>query len=279
MLRVCPEIENCPDDFVGNFSSEANDTLDFISRKFAPAPPKINNLWTKTACGTTFTSTISQADADQQAAALVALCTQNPCDGPCNDNPTFCNTAQTACTPCPDGTPSCFTVAAGAFCGYTNQASADSAALQFARIQSRALLICPSPLLKCTCVGSAYFSRISVGVPVDWTLVGGNLPPGLNFSDGFGLSTTISGTPTTSGEYFFQIRALSLEGNFALKTYSIVVLEIATTSLPAFTIGVPYSFQLQAVGGSGNYAWKITSGTLPNGLVMSQSGLISGTPT
>lgn len=42
--------------------------------------------------------------------------------------------------------------------------------------------------------------------------------------------------------------------------------------------GVQY-FQLQVNGGSGNYTWSITSGTLPTGLTLSSNGLVSGTPT
>ncbi len=51
------------------------------------------------------------------------------------------------------------------------------------------------------------------------------------------------------------------------------------TTLPEFTQGDAYSFQVPGSGGSGNYAFKITSGSLPAGLTMSSTGLISGTPT
>lgn len=69
--------------------------------------------------------------------------------------------------------------------------------------------------------------------------------------------------------------------------YSIVIdpcevadeLEITTTELPEGDQDVAYSFQMEASGGSGNYVWTILSGTLPDGLTMSASGLISGTPT
>lgn len=57
-------------------------------------------------------------------------------------------------------------------------------------------------------------------------------------------------------------------------------LTIITTSLPSATEGLAYSVQLQATGGSGNYAWSLASGSsLPTGLSLSASGLISGTPT
>ncbi len=59
-------------------------------------------------------------------------------------------------------------------------------------------------------------------------------------------------------------------------------LQITTTSLPAATVGQPYSFQLQATGGTPPYTWNKYGprgrGVLPIWLHLSKSGLISGTP-
>jgi alpha-tubulin suppressor-like RCC1 family protein len=61
-----------------------------------------------------------------------------------------------------------------------------------------------------------------------------------------------------------------------------VAVTITTTSLPDGTLGQPYSFQLQAIGGTLPYTWNkygpIGMGTLPLGVSLSRSGLISGTP-
>jgi hypothetical protein len=54
---------------------------------------------------------------------------------------------------------------------------------------------------------------------------------------------------------------------------------IDTTSLPDATQGVAYSVQLLAHGGTPPYTWSIFAGSLPAGLTLSSSGLISGTPT
>src|SRR5579863_1813180 len=54
---------------------------------------------------------------------------------------------------------------------------------------------------------------------------------------------------------------------------------VTTTTLPSGTVGTAYSSQLTATGGTNTYTWSITSGALPNGLNLSSSGLISGTPT
>jgi hypothetical protein len=52
---------------------------------------------------------------------------------------------------------------------------------------------------------------------------------------------------------------------------------IATTSLSNAVRGAAYSYQLQATGGAAPYRWKLI-GTLPRGLKLHPSGLLSGTP-
>jgi hypothetical protein len=56
-------------------------------------------------------------------------------------------------------------------------------------------------------------------------------------------------------------------------------LVINTVSLPDVALFAPYSQQLQASGGIPPYTWSITLGSLPAGLSLSSSGLISGSPT
>jgi len=59
---------------------------------------------------------------------------------------------------------------------------------------------------------------------------------------------------------------------------SILPLQITSTSVPSGQVGVTYSATLQASGGTPAYVWSISSGSLPAGLVLSPSGVISGTP-
>jgi Putative Ig domain len=56
-------------------------------------------------------------------------------------------------------------------------------------------------------------------------------------------------------------------------------LEVLDEFIPEGYVSTPYSHQMSAYGGSGSYTWSIWSGSLPAGLTLSSSGLISGTPT
>ena len=50
--------------------------------------------------------------------------------------------------------------------------------------------------------------------------------------------------------------------------------------LPDAVVGVPYSRTLGALGGSGGpFSFSVISGTLPTGLTLSTTGVLSGTPT
>jgi len=56
-------------------------------------------------------------------------------------------------------------------------------------------------------------------------------------------------------------------------------LAISTASLPGASLGTAYSQSLAATGGKSPYTWSRSSGTLPTGLSLSSSGVISGTPS
>jgi hypothetical protein len=49
--------------------------------------------------------------------------------------------------------------------------------------------------------------------------------------------------------------------------------------LPAGSIGVAYSETITAQGGTAPYSYALSTGSLPPGLALSSSGVISGTPT
>ncbi len=117
---------------------------------------------------------------------------------------------------------------------------------------------------------------------VTWTLSGpGTLSGNTTTSVVYTAPSNIS-TSTTA-----TITATSVANSSVTATESITltaVLTIATTSLPAGALGVPYNAFVDAAGATGTFTWTVTSGSLPAGLTFlttstSSSAEISGTPT
>jgi Putative Ig domain len=118
--------------------------------------------------------------------------------------------------------------------------------------------------------------------PYTWSLTSGTLPPGLSLTTTTGV---ISGTPTTTGSYPITVQVADSESTpaTATGTFTITInptppLQVTTSSLSTGTQGVRYSNSLAATGGVPPYSWSLTSGPLPQGLTLSGTGVISGTP-
>jgi len=111
-----------------------------------------------------------------------------------------------------------------------------------------------------------------------WSLAGGSLPAGLSLS----TSGVISGIPTQAGTNNFTVQVES-GGATATKELSITVVnppvEVTTTALGSGFLGIAYYETLGATGGTGAYVWSLAGGSLPAGLILSTSGIISGMPT
>lgn len=56
-------------------------------------------------------------------------------------------------------------------------------------------------------------------------------------------------------------------------------LTITTSAVPGAQSGTAYSYPLSASGGTTPYQWKVASGSLPQGFVLSSTGSLSGTTT
>jgi hypothetical protein len=130
-------------------------------------------------------------------------------------------------------------------------------------------------------VGAAYSQTLAATggtMPYSWSLFSGTLPAGLSLSS----SGAISGTPTTSGgPTSATFRVTDSASATVTKSVSITInipLSIGTSSLSNGVVGVTYSQTLSANGGSYPYTWSAVSGTLPVGLSLNSTGVISGTP-
>ncbi len=116
-----------------------------------------------------------------------------------------------------------------------------------------------------------------------YSLASGSLPPGLAFTvSPNNTGATITGIPTAAGSSTFSVQVTDQSSPPQQKTASFTIiianpLVITTTSLPDGNVGTPYSAQLASTGGVGPIQWSAYS--LPAGLSLSSTGLISGTPT
>jgi hypothetical protein len=57
------------------------------------------------------------------------------------------------------------------------------------------------------------------------------------------------------------------------------VITLTPTTLPTGTVGVSYGQPITGSGGTAPYTFKITSGALPAGLILTSNGVLAGTPT
>ncbi len=145
-------------------------------------------------------------------------------------------------------------------------------------------------------VGGAFafdFFLSGGAAPYTWSVASGSLPPGLALTSPYATSgdynSQLSGTPTTAGTYTFTMRVSDYDGQQATQQFSLTVappLQITPTTLPAGTVGVPYSRDLPAQGGTPPYTWSVvnTINELPPGLTLDTTApdfnnVLTGTPT
>ena len=130
-------------------------------------------------------------------------------------------------------------------------------------------------------VGVPYAQPIAVSggtVPYTYTVSSGHLPPGLSFAaDG------VSGTPTTAGNYNFTLTVMDASGSSSTsQTVTLTInppVLITPAAVPNWTVNLPgYNQTISAAQGTGTKTLTF-SGSLPPGLVLSSSDVLSGTPT
>lgn len=141
-------------------------------------------------------------------------------------------------------------------------------------------------VLKSGISGTAYSETISAqggtGSGYTYSVTAGALPTGTSLNSSTGV---ISGTPSAAGSYSFTIKVVDSAGSFGSQVFLISI------SAPSYTleeygqvlhdavVGTAYSETLSVTGGTGPYTWSLASGSLPTGLSLSSSGVISGTPS
>jgi putative Ig domain-containing protein len=112
--------------------------------------------------------------------------------------------------------------------------------------------------------------------PYEWSLAAGTLPSGIKMQS----SGVVTGTAVLAGTYPFTAKVTDASGNTATRALTLAVssiLAIADSSFPEVDAATPYAVPLAATGGIAPYEWSLAAGTLPSGIKMQSSGVISGT--
>jgi hypothetical protein len=137
-------------------------------------------------------------------------------------------------------------------------------------------------------------------LPYQFTIIGGNLPPGLSLA----MSGHVGGTPTQAGSFSFWVnlsdqnppsadwcRPAQAQREFTIVINGssgnpspppptpapVAAPAITTSSLPEASVGSAYSTSF-AASGAGSKTWSVASGSLPSGLSLASNGVLSGTP-
>ncbi|MFN3325540.1 MAG: putative Ig domain-containing protein [Bryobacteraceae bacterium] len=142
---------------------------------------------------------------------------------------------------------------------------------------------CPLPPAM---AGVAYAQtlRASGSIPYRWTWGenGASPIPGLRLTE----NGQITGVPEYEGTYIFPLQLVADDPAIPATTRSCsltvkpapLAVEVAFCPVPKATVGVPYSSALTVGGGSGPFRWSLI-GQLPNGLMLSAAGQVSGIPS
>jgi uncharacterized delta-60 repeat protein len=107
----------------------------------------------------------------------------------------------------------------------------------------------------------------------------GSLPIGLTLTAG-GL---LSGTPTTTGTFNFDVTVTDTVSDSDTQSYTVVInpaVGVSPPTLPDGTVYTAYNQTVSMTGGTGSPTFAVTAGALPTGLSLNtSSGAITGNPT
>ena len=144
------------------------------------------------------------------------------------------------------------------------------------------ILIIGTTYLNDGIVGTDYLGQLMVyggSDTLQWSVISGSLPGGLSLN----TAGVIIGEPTVQGTFNFTVQVFdpvnnkqSIPMEFSIQVVDPLVLTAG--SLPDGKTGILYTEVLETSGGIEPFFWSTTSGTLPDGLALSSSGVISGVP-
>lgn len=120
-------------------------------------------------------------------------------------------------------------------------------------------------------------SNFAAGSLVLWN----SLPLATTFSSATQLSANVTANLiATPGVAIVQVRNPDGATSSALPfTITAAPPTITTETLTAAVATTPYTFTLAATGGTPPYSWFVVGGSLPAGLFLTPTGLVTGTPT
>jgi hypothetical protein len=92
-------------------------------------------------------------------------------------------------------------------------------------------------------------------------------------------SITVTTGASVSGRLLARNGAVTLDSSSIAVCPACTPITLSPATLPNGTIGAAYSQTITASGGTAPYTFSIIAGSLPPGLTLSSSGLLTGTPT
>jgi len=147
------------------------------------------------------------------------------------------------------------------------------------------LVFITDPVLPFAYQGDRYLVKIDImgGCPGFTYSYDGLLPEGLILDPENGiLSGTIEKDNRNKGNFFFIVKVTDQNNKNYQQSYSIEIFEeltfVSTSPLKSAMIGYSVFEQLELKGGERPYTFEIISGNLPEGISLSKTGAMIGTP-
>lgn len=147
-------------------------------------------------------------------------------------------------------------------------------------------VVLQSAVLPQAVAGTALDAQLSSSggaAPYTYAIVGGSLPTGLSLD----RSGHLAGTPVAAGRFEIEVEVTDRSsGTGPFRARRAFVLSVAAPQieeveapLPPATQAGPVSLRLQARGGTAPYAFRLMSGALPPGVLLSSDGQLQGVAT